>query len=263
MKVLYFTATGNSLAVAKRIGGDQAELISIPQAVKSNIYDFKDDVVGIIFPTYCFDLPNNVRHFLEKASIESDYTFAIATYGRSKGGALMEVQKLAAQQGYQFDYLNAVIMVDNCQPMFDIDKEIEMLPSKDVDGQIAQLTADITSQKSRPSVDMDRSDRMGTFFCTRIMGMNSDKNVRNYPKRYTVDGNCIQCKTCAKVCPTGTIRVTDKVQFGDGCVSCKACLHVCPKGAIHVKGEKNSRHWRNPEVSVEELIAANEQDYIS
>ncbi len=34
MTVLYFSATGNSLAVAKRIGGN---LISIPQAVKEGV----------------------------------------------------------------------------------------------------------------------------------------------------------------------------------------------------------------------------------
>ena len=263
MKILYFTATGNSLAVAKRIGNDQAELISIPQAVKNNIYDFRDDVVGVVFPVYCYALPNNIRHFLEKTSIKAEYTFAVATYGMIRGGALMEAQNIAGKQGYQFNYLNAVKMVDNCQPMFDIDKEIELLPSKDVDGQISQVIADISSRIKRPTVEMTPSDKRGTFFCTRIMRLNSDKSVRNFPKRLTIDENCVLCGTCAKVCPTGTIRVTDKVQFGSGCISCQACLHVCPKGAIHVKGEKNSRHWRNPEVSVEELIAANEQDHIS
>lgn len=48
MKILYFTATGNSLAVAKKLGG---ELISIPQAIKNNQYEIKDDVIGFVFPT--------------------------------------------------------------------------------------------------------------------------------------------------------------------------------------------------------------------
>ena len=34
MKICYFTATGNSLYVAKKIGGDGGELLSIPQLMK-------------------------------------------------------------------------------------------------------------------------------------------------------------------------------------------------------------------------------------
>ena len=49
MKVLYFTATGNSLAVAKRIGG---ELISIPRAMHDGDLSFADDAVGLVFPVY-------------------------------------------------------------------------------------------------------------------------------------------------------------------------------------------------------------------
>lgn len=49
MKLLYFTATGNSLYIAKSFGG---ELISIPSMVKSGTFEFSDDKIGIIFPVY-------------------------------------------------------------------------------------------------------------------------------------------------------------------------------------------------------------------
>ena len=44
MKILYFTGTGNCLAVAKKFN---AELLSIPQMLNSNIYDIEADTVGI------------------------------------------------------------------------------------------------------------------------------------------------------------------------------------------------------------------------
>lgn len=40
MKILYFTATGNSMYIAKSLGG---ELLSIPQLDKVGRYDFSDD----------------------------------------------------------------------------------------------------------------------------------------------------------------------------------------------------------------------------
>jgi flavodoxin len=49
MTILYFTSTGNSLYVAKQLGG---KLISIPHCVKTNQYEFKDDVIGIVVPIY-------------------------------------------------------------------------------------------------------------------------------------------------------------------------------------------------------------------
>ena len=47
MTVLYFTATGNGLHLAKQIGGD---LVSIPQAIKEGNDKFADDKIGIISP---------------------------------------------------------------------------------------------------------------------------------------------------------------------------------------------------------------------
>ena len=44
MTILYFTATGNSLYVAKRLGG---KLISIPQMIKENKYEFSDERIGL------------------------------------------------------------------------------------------------------------------------------------------------------------------------------------------------------------------------
>ena len=61
MKIFYFTATGNSLAVAKKIGG---ELISISQARNEQIKEYKDDVIGFVFPTFGCTVPKIVKEFM-------------------------------------------------------------------------------------------------------------------------------------------------------------------------------------------------------
>ena len=63
MKILYFTATGNNLSVAKRF---EAELLSIPQMIKNNNYLIEDDKVGIIYPIYSLSVPLIVKQYLEK-----------------------------------------------------------------------------------------------------------------------------------------------------------------------------------------------------
>lgn len=55
MKVLYFTSTGNNLYIAESLGG---ELLSIPQLIKKEEYEIKDEVVGIIFPVYYGSVPH-------------------------------------------------------------------------------------------------------------------------------------------------------------------------------------------------------------
>ena len=67
MTTIYFTATGNSLYVAKTLGGER---LSIPQLLRENRYHIKADKIGIITPVYGFDLPKIVRRFLELATFE-------------------------------------------------------------------------------------------------------------------------------------------------------------------------------------------------
>ena len=74
--------------------------------------------------------------------------------------------------------------------------------------------------------------------------------------KYIVTDACIQCG-CAKVCPSDNISVTDRVTFGDRCEGCYGCVHNCPQNALHLKKEKSSVRFRNGEVSLNELIQAN------
>jgi len=250
MITLYFTATGNSLAVAKKIGG---ELISIPQAIKNGRYEYADEAVGFVFPTYGCMIPFAVRNFMRKISVKADYTFAIATYGMSSGAILEEAKKISEEAGYTFDYLNKVLMLDNCQPQFDIAKQKKTLAKKNVDGQIEIIANDIKFRKrNQPRVSL--GDRIGTGFC-KMLGMG--KPNPRYDNSFSTDKSCVKCETCARVCPMGNITVAEYVEYHHNCAACQACIHACPKHAIHFKGERNTERWRNPDVKLSEIIASN------
>ncbi len=70
MKTFYFTATGNSLHVAKKIGG---ELLSIPRMLKEKRFKFEDEAVGFVYPCYGFGLPRLVEEFILKSEFKADY----------------------------------------------------------------------------------------------------------------------------------------------------------------------------------------------
>ena len=120
MKIFYFTGTGNSLAAAKRLKG---ELISIPQVMKTGSFVFEDEEIGVIFPLYCLNPPKMVRTFLSKAQFHTEYLFAVATYGNLAGASMQELQRSLRPYGYQFHYMNTLLMVDNFLPNFEINEE--------------------------------------------------------------------------------------------------------------------------------------------
>ena len=113
MTVCYFTASGNCLYVAKRIG---RTLLSIPQLMKQDTVRIEDDAVGIAAPCYAAEMPMMVRAFLEKAKIRTDYFFFIYTYGMGFGEAFAHVELLAQKSGLDLAYINAIRMVDNYLP---------------------------------------------------------------------------------------------------------------------------------------------------
>ena len=84
MTVCYFTASGNCLYVARRIGGT---LISIPQLMRQNEIVIEDDAVGVVCPVYNAEMSMMVRDFMHKARIRTDYFFFVYTYGAGFGEA--------------------------------------------------------------------------------------------------------------------------------------------------------------------------------
>ena len=256
MKILYFTATGNSLSIAKQIGG---ELISIPQMMAHGPFEIKDEVIGIVFPVYCCYPPKIVRELLSKVKLEGDYLFAIATYGNNAGtggdgAAMVEFNKLAKKAGYQFSYLNSILMVDNFIDNFEIGEEIKKIPSKEIDKNIHAIISDIQARKTYIK-DPGIAGKAVTTMCKPLVAA-QDKGLA--AQKFFVTDACVMCGVCAKVCPSGNIVVEgNRPQFKANCLSCYACIHNCPQIAIHKKNEKSAKRWRHPAVSLEELIAAN------
>ncbi|GHV17221.1 (Fe-S)-binding protein [Clostridia bacterium] len=264
MTIFYFTSTGNCLAVAKKIGDPSragSNLVSIPQIIGNLQPEYKDDIIGIIFPIYGFFLPKIVRRFIAGTKISADYTFAIGTYGNLPGACMRNAQKYALEHGSRIDYAESLLMVDNYLPGFEVKDQIAMLPKKNTDENLARIIADITARKK-----VNATASVGWRFATAAIRL-GEKAVINgkQAQRYIVNGNCIKCGICAKVCPTRNITVTEDgcsrgaVTFGDNCEACLGCVHNCPKNAIHLKNEKSAERFRNPDVSLNEIVAANEQ----
>ncbi|MCL2519620.1 MAG: hypothetical protein FWE37_01260 [Spirochaetaceae bacterium] len=95
MTIFYFTATGNCLYVAGKIGGN---LISIPQELKGAGKSYEDDAIGFVWPCWGAAVPKPVQRFMEQSSFKANYFFNIMTYGNIPGNGLGDMQSWPLKQ---------------------------------------------------------------------------------------------------------------------------------------------------------------------
>lgn len=252
MTVCYFTASGNCLYVAQRIGGT---LLSIPRLMRQETIEITDDAVGLVCPVYACEMPMMVREFLRKARIHTEYFFFIYTYGMGYGEAFAHAELAARGAGLKLSYINAIQMVDNYLPIFKMQAQIQTLPKKDVDGHIGAMLEELRSRRETP-VKITAMTRLQMSMYTRRLAVPILR--KDTAQSYIVNDSCIQCGICAKVCPSNNITVTDKVRFSDRCEVCYACLHNCPQNAVHLKKEASPVRFRNEHISLQDIIEANE-----
>ena len=252
MTVCYFTASGNCLYVAKRIGGT---LLSIPQLMKQDSIEIADDAVGIVCPVYAVEMPMMVKEFLQKAKIKTEYFFFVYTFGMGYAEAFAHVELTCRDKGLKLSYINAIQMVDNYLPGFEMQNQIDTLPKKNVEGQIKKLLADIESRAETP-VKINAAVKAQMAMYQKMLAKRILR--KDTAQEYIVTDDCVRCGICAKVCPANNITVSDKVRFADRCEVCYACLHNCPQNAIHMKNEKSAVRFRNEHISLKDIIEANE-----
>ena len=251
--ICYFTATGNSLYAARQIGGT---LLSIPQLMRQETVQIEDDAVGIVCPCFNCEMPMMVREFMRKAHIRTGYFFFIYTYGSGLGEAYAYAKLAAREAGLNLSYVNAVLMVNNFIPFYDIQEQLDTLAEKKVEKQLQKIRDDI-------------SLRVTVYFKVTVtmkaqMNMYHKKVAEPWLRKdsalsYTVNNSCTRCGICAAVCPAYNISVTaEGVRFSDHCEVCYACLHHCPRGAIHMKQEAGTKRFRNEHVSLYDITEANQ-----
>ncbi|AQR94695.1 electron transport complex subunit RsxB [Clostridium saccharoperbutylacetonicum] len=251
MKVLYFTATGNNLYVGKKIGG---ESYSIPKLMKQGQFEFEDEKVGIVFPSYYGGVPRIVEEFLDKVKLKSKYIFAVVSFGSFSGAVIPELLEIGKRNQIQFSYINEILMVDNYLPVFDMDKEMRKEPKKNIEESLAQITKDIQAKK----VYIKRHTAVIRFIEAIIKKFHSSTRANlEYDKNFYAEDACNSCKICEKVCPVNNINVDTKPVYKGNCEHCLACINHCPQNAIRLKGERSKTRFINKNIALKEIIDSN------
>lgn len=253
--IFYFTATGNSLYVARELAGESGQLLSIPQIIKGEHLDFEADEIGFVFPDYAASAPLMVREFVSKAHFKAQYIFSVITFGNFAANVADWWDDFCKEKGLQNHYINTLLMVDNYLPVFDMNEQRKI--DKKISENLTQIVNDIASHREYVS-HVDADDRMKAWL-KRLQESHFPMEAERLLRLNTE--TCIACGTCATVCPHGNFRMTDTyAEFSGPCEHCLACVHACPQKALTLERERNPQaRFRNENVSLRDIKEANHQ----
>ena len=255
--VFYFTATGNSLFVAKQLSDAP---LSIPQELKKTDLVYEADEIGFVFPDYAAAAPVIVQEFVAKGTFKAPYIFSVITFGNASVNVAEWWDEYAKGKGIVNNYIQPILMVDNYLPVFDMNQQMAI--DKHVDENLARILEDIGAHKN-----VIAPSEMG-MFSKDILKQMQDQHFSMTAERLLElkPDRCVECMTCEKVCPHKNFRLGNNgLEFSGKCEYCLACVHACPQKALTLKsnwpgmpGERNPEaRYRHPEISLNEIIRSN------
>ena len=256
--IFYFTGTGNSLYVAKKLDDDR---LSIPNHIHDEKKEYESDRIGIVCPVNGHEMPELVKQFIQQAAFHTDYFYVVLTYGMIHGGAAELADEYLKKCGIEADYINTIMMLDNYLPAFDMNEQLAIDSAKKVDEHIEVIKADIDMKKHWKQ-EVTAQDRQ---WHQKYLAMRKENPIDVKHGIFRVLDYCIGCGICMRVCPTGSIQVKNQhAQYVDtsNCQMCLACVQHCPENAIRLTiPEKNpNARYHNSNIRLSEIVESNNQN---
>lgn len=253
--IFWFSATGNSLAVAKglaeRLGGARLRPM-IAEAEGPEPPSSAAGRIGLVFPLYYLGCPKIVRDFaaILSARPEADI-FCVATRGvRHMGGALRDLRKRLARKGLALRYGAYADMPENEATLFAPSGEAEAAE------RLAAVPARLDAIAEGIVSGARRLDPEPTAPLLPIRQAAYAKRLASSSLKWMADGACSGCGTCARACPLGLVRMEGgKPAWSEGCQECGACINWCPARAIQYRGGRTEAKGRyhHPGIALAEI----------
>ena len=231
--ILYFSGTGNSKYVAKRITDALGDaLVNLNDRIKASDTSLVEtgERVIIVTPTYAWRIPRVVRDWLLKTELRgAKRVWFVMTCGSEIGNADKYNRELCAEKAISCMGTAQIVMPENYIAMFsapqaDKARQIVAKAEPDIDRAIADIQADQPFAPTRNNLyDRFMSGPVNPIFYKFFVKADA----------FTVSEACIGCGQCVKRCPMNNVAIKDgEPVWVRNCTHCMACICYCPVSAI-------------------------------
>jgi len=250
ISAMYFSPTGTTRKVVSEIAKKISESMdktktsneidfTLPETRKEPVAFSDEDVVILGVPVYAGRVPNVLLKYLNTITGKGALAVPVVLYGnRNYDDALIELKDILELNGFKVIAGGAFI---------------------------GEHSFSYTLAKNRPdekdlAIAWDFANQISAKIITpekiKDLVVNGNKPYRKYYMPKDKDGspvdirkvtpktnsNCIDCKTCVKVCPMGSIDYEDAAKLNGICIKCGACIKKCPTQAKYYDDQDYLRH---------------------
>lgn len=230
--ILYFTGTGNSEYVAKRIGAMlEDDVLNLFDKLKAHDYSpmVSDKPWVIVTPTYAWQIPNIVKNWLNQTVLNGNKEmYFVLTCGDSIGNAADFAKEYCELNNKKFKGLTKVDMPENYIAMFNAPEETE---AREIVRKADPIIDELANTIKHGNKLDTKTSLSGKFLSGPIN--KSFYAMGIHDKAFKVSSACNGCGLCEKGCVTSSIVMQDgKPTWSGKCTHCMACICNCPKEAI-------------------------------
>lgn len=246
--ILYFSGTGNSEYVAKRLTAlTGEEAVSITDRIRKRDHKkiVSEEPLVFVTPTYGWRIPRLVEEWITKMTFEgSGKAYFLMTCGGSVGNAGQYLKKLCEKKQFTYMGCQQVVMPENYVAMFPVPEEGE---AKEIVNRAEPVICDAAERISQglplEEKHCSLADRIMSGVINQVFYACF---VRD--KKFYATEDCIGCGACAAVCPLHNISLKEGKPVWNGrCTHCMACICDCPKEAIEYgKASKGKPRYHCP-----------------
>ena len=231
--ILYFSGTGNSEYVARKISAEINDCVlslSASLTAKTMMRIPKNQVIIFVTPTYAWRIPRVVENWIRKNdSIQGQKVYFLMTCGSEIGNADQYLRALCDEKKLEYMGVQQIRMPENYIAMFETPgKEEAEKIVREAEPSIMQAAECIMELKKIQDHPKKLSDKVKSGMVNNLFYPMFVKADPFYAK-----DNCIGCEKCQKVCPLQNITFKGgKPVWGKNCTHCMACISSCPVKAI-------------------------------
>lgn len=229
--ILYFSGTGNSRYVAKKISEiSNDEIISINQRLKEQDYSDVQSEKPLVFvgPVYAGRLPRIMENYIRMTSFQGTHrAYFVVTCAQTAWITEEYVKRLADEKKLAMIGFNSVVMPQGyiagggTQP-----KEVNEKILANAEPKIVKIAQAIRDKQMLPK------EQPGKAIMSKVLNPIMYAMMIS-AKGFNVTDKCTGCGKCEIRCPLNNVKLVNGTPvWGKNCTHCMACIAGCPAEAI-------------------------------